>query len=90
VRLGHGAKTCDGVPEDTVNFQHDSLACAIALGWTEGVKVQELPVTSQIEDEWLRQRVEKNGQPMKIVIYEGAAPVKTEDLNSNGADRHRF
>jgi purine nucleosidase len=67
VRLGHGAKTCDGAPEDTVNFQHDSLACAIALGWAEGVKVKELPVTSQIEDEWLRQRAEKNGQPMKIV-----------------------
>jgi inosine-uridine nucleoside N-ribohydrolase len=60
-------KTCDGVSEDTVNFQHDSLPCAIALGWTEGVKVQELPVTSQIEDEWLRQRVEKNGEPTKIV-----------------------
>jgi len=26
-------QTCPGLPDDTINWQHDGLACAIALGW---------------------------------------------------------
>lgn len=55
------------VPDDIINFQHDPLACAIALGWTEGVEIQELGVKSQIEDGWLRQSVAASGHPMRVV-----------------------
>ena len=55
------------LPDDIINFQHDPLACAIALGWTEGVEIQELRVKSQIEDGWLRQSVAAGGHPMRVV-----------------------
>ena len=32
-------KTCPGLPEDIINFQHDPLACAVALGWREGIEI---------------------------------------------------
>jgi purine nucleosidase len=56
-----------GLPEDFINFQHDPLACAVALGWNEGVEVEELPLNSSIEDGWLVQRVEEGGRPTKVV-----------------------
>jgi purine nucleosidase len=56
-----------GLPEDFINFQHDPLACAVALGWDEGVEVEELPLNSSIEDGWLVQRVEEGGRPAKVV-----------------------
>ena len=31
-------ETCVELPNDIINFQHDPLACAIALGWHEGVR----------------------------------------------------
>ena len=27
------AESCEGLPNDLINFLHDPLACAIALGW---------------------------------------------------------
>jgi hypothetical protein len=42
-------RTCGGLPDDTINFQHDPLACAIALGWDEGVEVREIPLKSEIK-----------------------------------------
>jgi inosine-uridine nucleoside N-ribohydrolase len=62
-------KTCEAVADDTINFQHDPLTCAIALGWKQGVRIQELPIKSQVEDGWLRQSVDDRGQPMKIVTH---------------------
>jgi purine nucleosidase len=35
-------QTCKGLPDDIVNFQHDSLACAIGLGWRDGVVIEEI------------------------------------------------
>ncbi len=60
-------RTCAGLPDDTINFQHDPLACAIALGWNEGVQIDELPLKSEIEDGWLRQRVGAGGTPTRVV-----------------------
>ena len=69
----HG-RVCAGLPDDTINFQHDGLACAIALGWDEGVEISELPVASEIDDGWLCQRVDDRGQPTRIVTrVDGAA-----------------
>ena len=61
-------QTCAGLPEDTVNFQHDPLACAIALGWNEGVEIREIPLKSEVKDGWLLQRVDDGGEPTRVVV----------------------
>jgi inosine-uridine nucleoside N-ribohydrolase len=60
-------QTCSGLPKDTINFQHDPLACAIALGWEDGIEIQEIPVVSDIRESWLRQRVDPAGKPTRVV-----------------------
>jgi hypothetical protein len=60
-------QTCEGLPGDTLNFQHDPLACAIALGWNEGVEILEIPLKSEIVDGWLYQRIDDSGQPARVV-----------------------
>jgi purine nucleosidase len=60
-------RTCPGLPNDTINFQHDPLACAIALGWNDGVEIAEIPLKSEVEDGWLRQRVDAGGTPTRVV-----------------------
>lgn len=61
-------QTCEGLPEDTINFQHDPLACAIALGWNAGVEISEIPLKSEIKDGWLLQRVDDGGEPTRVVM----------------------
>lgn len=60
-------RACERLPEDAVNFQHDALACAVALGWSEGVEIHELPLKTEVEDGWLRQRIDEDGKPTKVV-----------------------
>jgi purine nucleosidase len=60
-------QTCSGLPDDTINFQHDPLACAIALGWRDGIEIDEIQVLSEIRDGWLRQRVDPAGKPTRVV-----------------------
>ncbi len=62
----HG-QTCKGLPGDIINFQHDSLACAIALGWNEGVEIRELPLKSEIKDGWLCHAIDESGKPTRVV-----------------------
>lgn len=59
--------TCPALPGDFVNFQHDPLACAVALGWDEGVEVEELPLRFEAEDGALRQRIGGGGRWTKVV-----------------------
>ena len=61
--------TCSGLPDDTINFQHDPLACAIALGWKDGIEIEEIPVVSEIRDSWLRQRIHPAGKPTRVVTH---------------------
>jgi purine nucleosidase len=56
-----------GLPDDTINFQHDPLTCAIALGWKESVEISEIPVKSQTKDGWLCQRIDDSGRPTRVV-----------------------
>lgn len=60
-------QTCKGVPDDTINFQHDPLACAIALGWNEGVEISEIPLKSEIKDGWLCHTIDESGKPTRVV-----------------------
>jgi inosine-uridine nucleoside N-ribohydrolase len=61
-------QTCAGLPEDTINFQHDPLACALALGWREGVAIQELSLKLAVEESYLVQRPDSTGKPVRLVI----------------------
>jgi inosine-uridine nucleoside N-ribohydrolase len=58
-------RTCAGLPEDIVNFQHDGLACAVALGWP-GASVETLPLVLGEAGGWLRARVDPEGRPFRV------------------------
>lgn len=60
-------ETCEGLPRDIVNFQHDPLACAIALGWAEGVEIEEVPLLVEEKDGWLLERIHPSGKPVSVV-----------------------
>lgn len=60
-------RTCAAVPDDIINWQHDPLACAIALGWREGVEISEVPLRLEIEDGWLHERIDPAGRPVRVV-----------------------
>lgn len=59
--------TCVGLPKDIINFLHDPLACAIALGYHGGVEIQELPLIFEEKSGWLFEQVEKGGKSTKVV-----------------------
>ena len=60
-------ETCEGLPNDIINFLHDPLACAITLGWNDGVKTQELPLAIEEKDGWLNERIGPSGKPIHVV-----------------------
>ncbi len=60
-------KTCPKLPEDTINFQHDPLACAIAAGWHQGVEIDEIPLRIELRDGWLYEERDPFGKPTRVV-----------------------
>jgi len=60
-------ETCDGLPADIINFLHDPLACAIALGWNDGVEIQEIPLILEEKEGWLHERIDPSGKPTRLV-----------------------
>jgi inosine-uridine nucleoside N-ribohydrolase len=63
-----------GLPGDIVNFQHDPLACAIALGWNKGVETREVRLQMALKDDLLCQRPAAGGKPTRVVTrVDGAA-----------------
>jgi inosine-uridine nucleoside N-ribohydrolase len=59
-------RVCAGLPDDTINFQHDPLACAVALGW-DGVRVERTRVRTELHDGWLSTHVDVAGREMRVV-----------------------
>jgi inosine-uridine nucleoside N-ribohydrolase len=59
--------TCEGLPYDLINFLHDPLACAIALGWSGGVEIKETPLILEEPDGWLHERIDPSGRPVRVV-----------------------
>jgi inosine-uridine nucleoside N-ribohydrolase len=57
-----------GLPDDTINFLHDPLACAIALGWRRGVRIESLPLAWGVREGWLHEWVEPDGRPTDVVL----------------------
>ncbi len=60
-------ETCAGLPRDIINFLHDPLACAIALGWRDGVEIDELPLLLEEKDGWLHERIHSSGKLTQVV-----------------------
>jgi purine nucleosidase len=60
-------ETCEGLPHDMINFQHDPLACAIALGWNDGIEMEELPLLLEEKDGWLYERMNPTGKPIRVI-----------------------
>lgn len=58
--------THDGLPDDLLNFQHDPLACAVALGW-DGAKVERRSVRPELVDRILTLEPDASSRGMKIV-----------------------
>ncbi len=59
--------TCPGLPADIINFQHDPLACAVALGWRDGVVMEQVRLALEIEDGLLVECPDPHGQPFRLV-----------------------
>ncbi len=60
-------KTCAKLPNDIINFQHDPLTCAIALGWHEGVEIETVPLKLEVRDSYLYEIPDKDGIPTRVV-----------------------
>jgi len=60
-------QTCPGLPRDIINFQHDPLACAIALGWQEGVEIETVPLQLDIRESWLYENPDSDGLPTRLL-----------------------
>lgn len=61
------APACPALPADIINFQHDPLACAIALGWREGVEIETIPLRLEVADSWLAMVPDPAGKPFRVV-----------------------
>ncbi len=59
--------TCPNVPADIINFHHDPLACAVALGWRAGITIDEVPLTFDVRDGWLTATIDAAGVPRRVV-----------------------
>ncbi|HZU76525.1 MAG TPA: nucleoside hydrolase [Dehalococcoidia bacterium] len=54
------------LPADLINFQHDPLAVAVALGW-DVVTIERLPLRFGVEDGWLRMDERRGSRPTEVV-----------------------
>lgn len=61
-------KTCSKLPKDIINFQHDPLTVAVALGWNEGLEIKELPLNFTIKDTWLYETIDLSSERIYRVV----------------------
>jgi len=59
--------TSPNLPADFINFHHDPLACAIALGWRDGVVMETLPLKLEVRESYLYEVVDPSGKPTRLV-----------------------
>jgi purine nucleosidase len=55
-----------GLPEDLLNFHHDPLACAVALGW-DGATVEQVPTALEVGGGRLRMTRRAGAPPLRVV-----------------------
>jgi hypothetical protein len=54
------------LPDDLLNFHHDPLACAVALGWN-GAAVEKKRLRLDTGDGFLRLKVDDRGRAIRVV-----------------------
>jgi len=54
------------LPDDLLNFHYDPVACAVAVGWS-GATVQEMRLSTVVEDGVLRFERDPDSQPIRAV-----------------------
>lgn len=52
---------------DFINFHHDPLACAIALGWNEGVQIETVSLKLELRESYLYETRDAAGITTRIV-----------------------
>jgi len=77
---GELARTSPGLPADFINFQHDSLACAVAGGWS-GATLETMPLMLDHVDSWLVERQSPAGKPFRVVTAVQAEEFQSFWLN---------
>jgi purine nucleosidase len=60
-------KTCEGLPSDIINFQHDPLTCAIAIGWREGIEIKDIPLIIEEKEGWVYEHLDQSGRKFQVV-----------------------
>ena len=60
------ARSFPALPDDLLNFQHDPLACATAIGW-DGVEIERLPIGLELRSDRLWMTVRPAGRPLRVV-----------------------
>jgi purine nucleosidase len=60
------SRTYLGLPDDIINFQHDPLACAVALGW-DGAVVRDVPLSVEMEAGWVHIVADTAGRQHRVV-----------------------
>ena len=60
-------KTCSKLPSDIINFQHDPLTCAIALGWNDGLEMTEVSLKIESRDGLLYETIDADGKLTQVV-----------------------
>lgn len=65
-------RPCAGLPDDTINFLHDPLACAVALDW-DGVTIANTRIRTELRDGWLYEQADATGHEMRVVTAVEAA-----------------
>ena len=74
-------RTCPGLPDDLVNFHHDPLACAVALGW-DGVTIETIFLAPTVAEDWIRMLPDSTGRPFQVVTAVEAARFSSYWLNT--------
>jgi purine nucleosidase len=80
-----------GLPDDLLNFHHDPLACAVALGW-DGVTVEEVPTQLEVRDGRLRMTPREGAPALRVVTavdgpaFEEAWLTAVERASAAGAE----
>lgn len=64
---GRYAPTCPTLSDDFINFLHDPLAAAIALGWDVGVTIANVRLRNTIHEGWLVQTPAPDGHTARVV-----------------------
>lgn len=56
------------LPEDIINFQHDPLAVAIALGYRDSITIEEFPLSFEVKDSWLQENIDPSNAKHKYKV----------------------